>query len=66
MLTMLARPYPGEPGKGPFTVTSVKIPTDVWDRLGWVSTLLDRPKQDIIAEALRRYFEAVRAEMQKD
>lgn len=41
------------------TVSTVKIPTEVWERLGWVAALTGRKKQDIIAEALKDYFRAV-------
>src|SRR5262249_41744091 len=54
---LLARPYVADAKAGPFTVSTVKIPTEVWERLGWVSTLTDRPKQEILAEALKDYFE---------
>jgi hypothetical protein len=53
---MLARPYTSDPRKGPFTVSTVKIPTEVWERLGWLSAWAGRPKQEIIADALREHF----------
>lgn len=56
---MLANPYSSDPGKGPFTVTSMKLQTEVSERLGWASTLLKRPKQEIVSEALRLYFERI-------
>lgn len=56
MREMLARPYTFDAKKGPFTVSTVKIPTEVWERLGWAVALTDRPKQEIIAEALQDYF----------
>jgi hypothetical protein len=56
MREMLAKPYSFDPKKGPFTVSTVKIPTDVWERLGWAAVLTDQPKQDIIAVALKNYF----------
>jgi hypothetical protein len=34
----------------------VKIPTEVWERLGWLSAWAERPKQEIIADALREHF----------
>ena len=56
---LLARPYAGEGSKVPVTVSTVKIPTEVWERLGWVAALTGRTKQDLIAEALKGYFRVV-------
>lgn len=56
MREMLAKRYHADPKKGPFTVSTVKIPTEVWERLGWAATLTDRPKQEIISDALKDYF----------
>ena len=54
--SILAQPYSTDPGKGPFTTSTVKIPTEIWERLGWVSAWTARPKQEIIAEALKDYL----------
>ena len=43
----------------PVTVSTVKIPTEVWERLGWVAAITGRTKQDLIAEALKGYFRVV-------
>ena len=56
---MLSQPYKADPKKGPFTVSTVKIPTEVSERLGWVATLTGKPKQEILAEALKDYFAKV-------
>lgn len=56
---MLSRPYTADPRKGPFTVSTVKIPTEVSERLGWVATLTGKAKQEILAEALKDYFAKV-------
>lgn len=56
VLGMLSSPYSGEVGQGPFTTTTVKIPTEVWERLGWVASLTGQAKQEIIAEALKEYL----------
>ncbi len=53
---MLSQPYKADPKKGPFTVSTVKIPTEVSERLGWVANLTGKPKQEILAEALKDYF----------
>lgn len=54
---MLGKPYATDLEKGPFTVTSMKLHAEVSERLGWASSLTKRPKQDIVSEALRQYFE---------
>lgn len=56
---MLAKPYTADAKKGPFTVSTVKIPTEVWERLGWLSAVSERPKQEIIADALKTHFRQV-------
>lgn len=56
---MLSEPYTADPKKGPFTVSTVKIPTEVSERLGWVSTLTGKAKQEILAEALKDYFQKI-------
>jgi hypothetical protein len=56
---LLARPYAEHPGRGRFTVSTVKIPAEVWERLGWLAKWTGRAKQDIIADALREHFEKV-------
>lgn len=56
---LLGKPYSANSDKGPFTVSTVKIPSEVWERLGWVSKLIGRTKQDIISEALKGYFRTV-------
>lgn len=57
MLGMLAQPYPADMGEGVMTVTSVKIPKPIWERLEYARALTKKDKQDIIAEALRLYFD---------
>jgi hypothetical protein len=59
MREMLAKPYTSDPKKGPYTVSTVKIPTEIWERLGWAAALTDRPKQEIIAEALKEHFATI-------
>lgn len=54
---MLGKPYMDDGKKSPFTVSTVKIPTEVWQRLDWVSTLTSQPKQEILTEALKAHFE---------
>ena len=56
VVAMLGRPFPPELEKGPFTVTTVKIPTKIWERLSWLSSLTGQPKQEVIAEALKEHF----------
>lgn len=56
---MLSRPYTADPRKGPFTVSTVKIPTEISERLGWVATLTGKAKQEILSDALKDYFAKV-------
>jgi hypothetical protein len=56
MLSLLAQPYPAQV-KGDMVVTSVKIPRPIWDRLEFVRTLSGDDKQEIIAKALRLYYD---------
>ena len=56
---LLDRPYATAGARVPVTVSTVKIPTEVWERLGWVAALTGRTKQDLIAEALKAYFRVV-------
>jgi hypothetical protein len=60
---MLSRPYTADPRKGPFTVSTVKIPTEISERLGWVATLTGKAKQEILADALKDYFAKVLKEV---
>lgn len=53
---LLEKPYTADPQTGPFTVSTVKIPTEVWERLGWVAKFTGRTKQELITEALREHF----------
>ncbi len=55
---MLGKPYP-QGARESFTVSTVKIPTEVWERLGFAATLTGRPKQEVIAEALKDYFKKI-------
>ena len=59
MLGMLAQPYPDDMESGAMTVTSVKIPRPIWERLEYARTITKQDKQDIIAEALRLYFDRI-------
>ncbi len=59
MLGILAQPYPADMEKGVMTVTSVKIPKPIWERLEYARTITKKDKQDIIAEALRLYFDRI-------
>jgi hypothetical protein len=56
---MLSQPYMADPRKGPFTVSTVKIPTEVSERLGWVAAFTGKTKQEILSEALKDYFQKI-------
>ena len=54
---LLSRPYSSGPQKVPLTVSTVKMPHEVWERLGWAAKLTEQTQQDIISEALKDYFQ---------
>jgi hypothetical protein len=53
---LLSRPYSTE-RKVPLTVSTVKMPSEVWERLGWAAKYSGQTQQDIIADALKDYFQ---------
>lgn len=59
MLGILGQPLPSV-AKPSYTVTSVKIRSEIWERLRLVASLTGRNQQDLIAEALLDLFEKVR------
>jgi hypothetical protein len=59
----LARPYTNEAGKGPMSACTVKMPSEVWERLGWAAKLTGQAKQDIIRDALKDYFRKLLKEL---
>jgi len=61
LVEMLATPFAVEPGEGPFQAATVRMPAELWKRVGWVSSLTGRTKQDVIGEALFRYLEQLRS-----
>jgi hypothetical protein len=58
---LLAAPFPADPAQGPFQAATVRMPAEIWKRVGWVSSLTGRTKQDVVGEALVRYLEQLRA-----
>lgn len=59
MRQMLRAPYSGDLNKGPATATTIRVPTEIWERLDMASTLESQTKQDIIAEALKQYLKKI-------
>lgn len=59
LIQAIQQPVEGELGKGPFTVSSIKVHNTVWERLGYVSQLTGRNKQDLVSEALLDLFAKV-------
>jgi hypothetical protein len=53
---LLSRPYSTE-RKVPLTVSTVKMPSEVWERLGWAAKFSGQTQQDIISDALKDYFQ---------
>lgn len=56
ILQVLSEPFPGDPLKGPFTVTTVKVPTAIWERLALFAQLTGEHKQEILAKALKEFL----------
>ncbi len=61
ILQVLSQPFPVDPMKGPFTVTTVKIPTSIWERLSLFAQLTGEHKQEILARALKEFLKPGRA-----
>jgi len=61
ILQVLAEPFIGDPLKGPFTVTTVKVPTVIWERLALFAQLTGEHKQEILAKALKEFLKPGRA-----
>ncbi len=59
MRQTLRQPYSTDLSKGPSTATTIRIPTEIWERLDMASTLQDQTKQEIIAEALKEYLKKI-------
>jgi hypothetical protein len=57
---LLATPVDAEAMKGPFQAATVRMPAEVWKRVGWVASFSGRTKQEVIAEALTMYLEHLR------
>jgi hypothetical protein len=59
---LLATPL--EPGllHGPFQAGTVRMPSELWKRVGWIASFTGRTKQEIIGEALWSYLERLRNE----
>lgn len=56
MRQALMQAYSVDLSKGPSTATTIRIPTEIWERLDMASSLEGQTKQDIIAEALKQYL----------
>jgi len=56
IIQVLSQPFQGDPLKGPFTVTTVKIPTAIWERVALVAQLTGENKQEILAKALKDFL----------
>ena len=56
MRQMLRAPYSDDLSKGPATATTIRIPTEIWERLDMAARLQETTKQDIIASALVKHL----------
>jgi len=59
---LLATPL--DPGllEGPFQAGTVRMPAELWKRVGWIASFTGRTKQEMIGEALLLYLERLRNE----
>jgi hypothetical protein len=55
----LNAPYPEDYLKQPLTTITTRIPSEIAQRLEWASTITGNKKQEVLAEALRLYFQKV-------
>ena len=61
IVQVLSEPFIGDPLKGPFTVTTVKVPTVIWERLALFAQLTGEHKQEILAKALKEFLKPGKA-----
>jgi predicted DNA-binding protein len=59
---LLSTPLEPDLLKGPFQAGTVRMPTELWKRVGWIASFTGRTKQDIIGEALLSYLERMKNE----
>lgn len=59
MLEVLTQPYESDLVKGPTTATTLRIPTEIWERLGMASSITGRTKQDLVSEAVKIHLESI-------
>jgi hypothetical protein len=59
---LLSTPLESDFLKGPFQAGTVRMPTELWKRVGWIASFTGRTKQDIIGEALLAYLERIKNE----
>lgn len=59
--SVIRQPLSANYRRGPFTTSSVRVSTEVWDRLKAIKAFLGKDQQDILADALADYFEKVQS-----
>jgi hypothetical protein len=57
LMEMLATAASLDLDHGPFQAATVRMPVELWKRIGWVASLTGRTKQAVIGEALSDYLE---------
>jgi hypothetical protein len=57
---LLSTPLEVDLKKGPFQAATVRMPAEVWKRVGWVASFSGRTKQEVIGEALITYLDRLR------
>lgn len=59
MRQALLQSYSADLNRGPSTATTIRIPTEIWERLDMAATLKNQTKQEIIAEALKQHLKKI-------
>jgi hypothetical protein len=60
LVQLLSTPLEADLKKGPFQAATVRMPAEVWKRVGWVASFSGRTKQEVIGEALISYLDRLR------
>lgn len=59
MLNALLGPYETDLIKGATTATTLRLPTELWERLGMASAITGKTKQDLVSDALQIHLRKV-------
>lgn len=59
MLNTLLGPFESDLVKGATTATTLRLPTELWERLGMASAITGKTKQDLVSDALQIHLRKV-------